>query len=178
MNLGVKVIRVDAEKRFLDALRGENDPERNRKIIGAEFVKVFEEESNKLEGVDFPAQGTIYPDVIESTGSKTGKAHVNKRHHNVCGSPANMRLKLVDPLRELFKEEVRKLGVELGLPREMVYRHPFPVRVSASASSAKCARTTRTSRAKPITSSSKSCAGTICTTRHRRHSRCFCRCAR
>jgi GMP synthase (glutamine-hydrolysing) len=125
-NLGVKVIRVDAEKRFLDALRGEHDPERKRKIIGAEFVKVFDEESHKLEGVDFLAQGTIYPDVIESAGSKTGKAHVIKSHHNVGGLPANMRMKLVEPLRELFKDEVRKLGVELGLPREMVYRHPFP----------------------------------------------------
>jgi GMP synthase (glutamine-hydrolysing) len=125
-NLGVKVIRVDAEQRFLDALRGENDPERKRKIIGAEFVKVFDEESHKLAGVDFLAQGTIYPDVIESAGSKTGKAHVIKSHHNVGGLPANMRMKLVEPLRELFKDEVRKLGVELGLPREMVYRHPFP----------------------------------------------------
>jgi GMP synthase (glutamine-hydrolysing) len=94
--------------------------------IGAEFVKVFEEESHKLEGVDWLAQGTIYPDVIESAGSKTGKAHVIKSHHNVGGLPANMRMKLVEPLRELFKDEVRKLGVELGLPREMVYRHPFP----------------------------------------------------
>jgi len=125
-NLGVKVIRVDAEKRFLDALRGENDPERKRKIIGSEFIKVFDEESHKLEGVDFLAQGTIYPDVIESAGSKTGKAHVIKSHHNVGGLPANMRMKLVEPLRELFKDEVRRLGVELGLPREMVYRHPFP----------------------------------------------------
>ncbi|HEU4592005.1 MAG TPA: glutamine-hydrolyzing GMP synthase [Steroidobacteraceae bacterium] len=125
-NLGVRVIRVDAEKRFLDALRGENDPERKRKIIGSEFIKVFDEESHKLEGIDFLAQGTIYPDVIESAGSKTGKAHVIKSHHNVGGLPPNMRMKLVEPLRELFKDEVRKLGVELGLPREMVYRHPFP----------------------------------------------------
>jgi GMP synthase (glutamine-hydrolysing) len=125
-NLGVKVIRVDAEARFLDALRGETDPEKKRKIIGGLFVKVFDEEANKLTGVDFLAQGTIYPDVIESAGSKTGKAHVIKSHHNVGGLPANMRMKLVEPLRELFKDEVRKLGVELGLPREMVYRHPFP----------------------------------------------------
>ncbi len=125
-NLGVKVIRVDAEARFLDALRGENDPERKRKIIGGLFVKVFDEEAQKLTGVDFLAQGTIYPDVIESAGSKTGKAHVIKSHHNVGGLPANMRMKLVEPLRELFKDEVRRLGVELGLPREMVYRHPFP----------------------------------------------------
>jgi GMP synthase (glutamine-hydrolysing) len=125
-NLGVKVIRVDAEQRFLDALRGENDPEKKRKIIGGLFVKVFDEEAQKLTNVDWLAQGTIYPDVIESAGSKTGKAHVIKSHHNVGGLPANMRMKLVEPLRELFKDEVRKLGVELGLPREMVYRHPFP----------------------------------------------------
>jgi GMP synthase (glutamine-hydrolysing) len=125
-NLGVKVIRVNAEARFLEALRGENDPEKKRKIIGGLFVKVFEEEANKLDGVDWLAQGTIYPDVIESAGTKTGKAHVIKSHHNVGGLPANMRMKLVEPLRELFKDEVRKLGVELGLPREMVYRHPFP----------------------------------------------------
>jgi GMP synthase (glutamine-hydrolysing) len=125
-NLGVKVIRVDAEQRFLDALRGETDPEKKRKIIGGLFVKVFDEEAQKLTEVDWLAQGTIYPDVIESAGSKTGKAHVIKSHHNVGGLPANMRMKLVEPLRELFKDEVRKLGVELGLPREMVYRHPFP----------------------------------------------------
>ncbi len=125
-NLGVKVIRVDAEARFLEALRGENDPEKKRKIIGGLFVKVFDEESHKLQGIDWLAQGTIYPDVIESAGSKTGKAHVIKSHHNVGGLPANMRMKLVEPLRELFKDEVRRLGVELGLPREMVYRHPFP----------------------------------------------------
>ncbi len=125
-NLGVKVIRVDAEARFLDALRGETDPEKKRKIIGGLFVKVFDEEANKLQNVDWLAQGTIYPDVIESAGSKTGKAHVIKSHHNVGGLPANMRMKLVEPLRELFKDEVRRLGVELGLPREMVYRHPFP----------------------------------------------------
>ena len=125
-NLGVKVIRVDAEARFLDALRGETDPEKKRKIIGGLFVKVFDEEATKLTEVDWLAQGTIYPDVIESAGSKTGKAHVIKSHHNVGGLPANMRMKLVEPLRELFKDEVRRLGVELGLPREMVYRHPFP----------------------------------------------------
>ncbi|HEU5136718.1 MAG TPA: glutamine-hydrolyzing GMP synthase [Steroidobacteraceae bacterium] len=125
-NLGVKVIRVDAEARFLEALRGETDPEKKRKIIGGLFVKVFDEEAHKLTEVDWLAQGTIYPDVIESAGSKTGKAHVIKSHHNVGGLPANMRMKLVEPLRELFKDEVRRLGVELGLPREMVYRHPFP----------------------------------------------------
>ncbi|MGH8260962.1 MAG: glutamine-hydrolyzing GMP synthase, partial [Steroidobacteraceae bacterium] len=125
-HLGVRVIRVDAERRFLEALAGVADPEAKRKIIGRIFVEVFEEESRKLDGIDFLAQGTIYPDVIESAGARTGKAHVIKSHHNVGGLPSQMRLKLVEPLRELFKDEVRRLGVELGLPREMVHRHPFP----------------------------------------------------
>ncbi len=125
-SLGVRVIRVDAERRFLGALAGAADPEAKRKIIGRVFVEVFEEEARKLEGIAFLAQGTIYPDVIESAGARTGKAHVIKSHHNVGGLPADMRLKLIEPLRELFKDEVRRLGVELGLPREMVYRHPFP----------------------------------------------------
>ncbi len=125
-HLGVKVIRVDAEERFLRELKGVSDPEAKRKIIGRLFVEVFEEESNKLQGIDFLAQGTIYPDVIESAGGKTKKAHVIKSHHNVGGLPEHMKMKLVEPLRELFKDEVRRIGVELGLPREMVYRHPFP----------------------------------------------------
>ena len=125
-HLGVRVIRVDAEARFLAALAGVTDPEAKRKIIGRLFVEVFDEEAQKLSGVQFLAQGTIYPDVIESAGSRTGKAHVIKSHHNVGGLPEKMNLKLVEPLRELFKDEVRKLGVELDLPREMVYRHPFP----------------------------------------------------
>jgi GMP synthase (glutamine-hydrolysing) len=125
-NIGVRVVRVNAEERFLAALHGETDPERKRKIIGRLFVEVFEEEANKLEGVRWLAQGTIYPDVIESAGAKTGKAHVIKSHHNVAGLPEQMQLKLVEPLRELFKDEVRRLGLELGLPREMVFRHPFP----------------------------------------------------
>ncbi len=125
-HLGVRVIRVNAEARFLDALKGVSDPEAKRKIIGKLFVDVFDEESAKIENVQFLAQGTIYPDVIESAGSKTGKAHVIKSHHNVGGLPAHMKLKLVEPLRELFKDEVRQIGVELGLPHEMVYRHPFP----------------------------------------------------
>ena len=125
-HMGVKVIRVDAEARFLDALKGVNDPERKRKIIGNLFVEIFEEESNKLENAKFLAQGTIYPDVIESAGAKTGKAHLIKSHHNVGGLPEHMKLELCEPLRELFKDEVRKLGVELGLPYDMVYRHPFP----------------------------------------------------
>ena len=125
-HMGVKVVRVDAEQRFLDALRGEADPERKRKIIGRLFVEVFEEEAARLEGIHWLAQGTIYPDVIESAGAATGRAHVIKSHHNVGGLPERMNMKLVEPLRELFKDEVRRLGVELGLPREMVYRHPFP----------------------------------------------------
>jgi GMP synthase (glutamine-hydrolysing) len=117
---------VNAEDRFLSALAGEADPEKKRKIIGNLFVDIFEEEANKLEGVDFLAQGTIYPDVIESAGAASGKAHVIKSHHNVGGLPDYMKLKLVEPLRELFKDEVRKVGVELGLPSDMIYRHPFP----------------------------------------------------
>jgi len=125
-NMGVRVIRVNAEQRFLDGLRGVADPEDKRKVIGRLFVDVFEEEAHKLEGVRWLAQGTIYPDVIESAGARTGKAHVIKSHHNVGGLPGQMRLGLVEPLRELFKDEVRRLGLELGLPREMVFRHPFP----------------------------------------------------
>ena len=125
-HMGVKVIRVDAEDRFLKALQGVDDPERKRKIIGNLFVELFEEESNKLANAKWLAQGTIYPDVIESAGAKTGKAHLIKSHHNVGGLPEHMKLKLCEPLRELFKDEVRKIGVELGLPYDMVYRHPFP----------------------------------------------------
>jgi GMP synthase (glutamine-hydrolysing) len=125
-HMGVKVIRVDAEQKFLTALGSEADPEKKRKIIGRLFVEVFEDEATKLRDVKWLAQGTIYPDVIESAGSKTGKAHVIKSHHNVGGLPEHLNLKLLEPLRELFKDEVRKLGLELGLPAEMVYRHPFP----------------------------------------------------
>jgi GMP synthase (glutamine-hydrolysing) len=123
-NMGVKVIRVDAEQRFLDELKGVDDPEAKRKIIGRVFIEIFEEEAGKLTTANWLAQGTIYPDVIESAGSKN--AHLIKSHHNVGGLPEDMKLKLVEPLRELFKDEVRKIGVELGLPSEMVYRHPFP----------------------------------------------------
>ncbi|MBF0643955.1 glutamine-hydrolyzing GMP synthase [Desulfuromonas acetoxidans] len=125
-NLGVKVIRVDAEDRFLTALAGETDPEKKRKIIGGLFVDIFEEESNKLTDAKWLAQGTIYPDVIESAGAKTGKAHNIKSHHNVGGLPDYMKLQLLEPLRELFKDEVRTVGEELGLPHQMVWRHPFP----------------------------------------------------
>ncbi|MCW8966623.1 MAG: glutamine-hydrolyzing GMP synthase [Candidatus Pacearchaeota archaeon] len=125
-HMGVKVIRVDAEQRFLDALEGEVDPEKKRKIIGNLFVDIFEEQASQLANAKWLAQGTIYPDVIESAGAKTGKAHLIKSHHNVGGLPDYMELNLCEPLRELFKDEVRKLGVELGLPYDMVYRHPFP----------------------------------------------------
>ena len=125
-HMGVHLVRVDAEARFLAALQGEADPEQKRKIIGNLFIQVFEEEAAKLANASWLAQGTIYPDVIESAGAKTGKAHLIKSHHNVGGLPEEMNLKLIEPLRELFKDEVRKLGVELGLPYDMVYRHPFP----------------------------------------------------
>ncbi len=125
-HMGIKVIRVNAEQRYLDALRGVADPEHKRKIIGSLFIDIFDEEAGKLTDALWLAQGTIYPDVIESAGSKSGKAHLIKSHHNVGGLPENMALKLVEPLRELFKDEVRKLGLELGLPADMVYRHPFP----------------------------------------------------
>ena len=125
-HMGVKVVRVNAEERFLSALEGVADPERKRKIIGNLFIEIFEEQAETLEGIRWLAQGTIYPDVIESAGAKTGKAHVIKSHHNVGGLPDRMNLALVEPLRELFKDEVRKLGLELGLPYDMVFRHPFP----------------------------------------------------
>jgi len=125
-HMHIKVVRVNAAERFFAALAGVSDPEHKRRIIGAKFIEVFDEEAHKLEGIEWLAQGTIYPDVIESAGSKTGKAHVIKSHHNVGGLPEDMRMQLVEPLRELFKDEVRKIGVELGLPLEMVHRHPFP----------------------------------------------------
>lgn len=125
-NLGVKVVHVDASAQFMAKLAGVTDPEQKRKIIGAEFIEVFDAEEKKLTQAKWLAQGTIYPDVIESAGAKTKKAHAIKSHHNVGGLPENMKLKLLEPLRDLFKDEVRELGVALGLPREMVYRHPFP----------------------------------------------------
>ncbi len=125
-HMGVNVIRVDAEQRYLDALAGVTDPEAKRKIIGNLFIEIFDEESEKLTDAKWLAQGTIYPDVIESAGAASGKAHLIKSHHNVGGLPEDMKLKLVEPLRELFKDEVRKLGLELGLPADMVFRHPFP----------------------------------------------------
>ena len=125
-HMGVKVIRVNAAERYFNALKGVEDPEQKRKIIGGLFIDIFDEESAKLTDARWLAQGTIYPDVIESAGSKTGKAHVIKSHHNVGGLPKNMKLKLIEPLRELFKDEVREIGLELGLPSEMIHRHPFP----------------------------------------------------
>ena len=125
-NLGVKVIHVDASEKFLGDLVGVTDPEAKRKIIGREFVEVFQQESAKLPQAKWLAQGTIYPDVIESAGAKTKNAHNIKSHHNVGGLPDTLKLKLLEPLRELFKDEVRELGVALGLPHDMVYRHPFP----------------------------------------------------
>jgi GMP synthase (glutamine-hydrolysing) len=125
-HLGVNVVRVDAEKTFLAGLAGVADPEQKRKIIGRLFVEVFDAEAEKIKDVRWLAQGTIYPDVIESAGAKTGKAHLIKSHHNVGGLPERMNLKLLEPLRDLFKDEVRKIGAELGLPKELVQRHPFP----------------------------------------------------
>lgn len=125
-HMKVPIIRIDAAKRFLSALKGVTDPEQKRKLIGRLFIEVFEEEAAKQQAAKWLAQGTIYPDVIESAGSKSGKAHAIKSHHNVGGLPTNMKLKLLEPLRELFKDEVRKLGLELGLPYDVVHRHPFP----------------------------------------------------
>jgi len=125
-HMGVKVLRVDAEARFLEALAGEADPEAKRKIVGRTFIEVFEEQARELTDVELLAQGTIYPDVIESAGGSTGKAHVIKSHHNVGGLPERMRMHLVEPLRELFKDEVRRVGLELGLHHDLVHRHPFP----------------------------------------------------
>ncbi len=125
-HMGVKVMRVNAEERFLAALAGVADPEEKRKIIGRVFIQVFEEEASRIEGARWLAQGTIYPDVIESAGARTKKAHVIKSHHNVGGLPERMKLKLLEPLRELFKDEVRRIGEQLGLPHQMIYRHPFP----------------------------------------------------
>lgn len=125
-HMGVKVIRVNAEQRYFDALKGKSDPEEKRKIIGNLFIRIFEGEAGKLGSVRWLAQGTIYPDVIESAGAVTGKAQLIKSHHNVAGLPKKMELKLIEPLRELFKDEVRMIGLELGLPKDVIFRHPFP----------------------------------------------------
>ena len=125
-HMGVNVIKVDAGERFFAALKGVDDPEDKRKITGRLFIEIFEEEARKLNGIKWLVQGTIYPDVIESAATEFGASHVIKSHHNVGGLPDDMNLKLVEPIRELFKDEVRKLGLELGLPKDMLYRHPFP----------------------------------------------------
>ncbi len=125
-NMGVKVIRSNAQQKFYDALENEADPEKKRKIIGHAFIDVFEKEANKLNNIEYLAQGTIYPDVIESAGAKSGKAKVIKSHHNVGGLPDDLKFELVEPLKELFKDEVRAIGVELGIPKHMLFRHPFP----------------------------------------------------
>jgi GMP synthase (glutamine-hydrolysing) len=125
-HMRVKVLHVDASDDFLSALKDKADPEEKRKIIGRLFVEVFQREASRLKGAKWLAQGTIYPDVIESAGAKTKKAQNIKSHHNVGGLPETLHLKLLEPLRELFKDEVRELGVALGLPHDMVYRHPFP----------------------------------------------------
>ncbi|MDC1387007.1 glutamine-hydrolyzing GMP synthase [Candidatus Thioglobus sp.] len=125
-NLGVKVIRANAQKYFYDQLSNESDPERKRKIIGRAFIEIFNQESQKLKNIKFLAQGTIYPDVIESAGAASGKAKVIKSHHNVGGLPDDLKFELVEPLKELFKDEVRTIGVKLGLSKKMLDRHPFP----------------------------------------------------
>jgi GMP synthase (glutamine-hydrolysing) len=125
-NMGVKVIRADAQKHFYDALADEADPEKKRKIIGRAFIEIFDQEAQILKDIKFLAQGTIYPDVIESAGAASGKAKVIKSHHNVGGLPDDMAFELVEPLKELFKDEVRTIGVKLGIPKHMLYRHPFP----------------------------------------------------
>lgn len=125
-HLGIRVVMINAETRFLQALQGVEDPEQKRKIIGRIFVEVFQEQAAKITDAKWLAQGTIYPDVIESAAARTKKAHVIKSHHNVGGLPEDLHLKLIEPLRELFKDEVRRLGLELGLPHDMLHRHPFP----------------------------------------------------
>ncbi|MDC0981202.1 glutamine-hydrolyzing GMP synthase, partial [Candidatus Pseudothioglobus singularis] len=125
-NLGVKVIRADAQDYFYEQLKNEKDPELKRKIIGKAFIEIFNQESKKLKDINFLAQGTIYPDVIESAGALSGNAKVIKSHHNVGGLPEDLKFELVEPLKELFKDEVRTIGVKLGLPKKMLNRHPFP----------------------------------------------------
>ena len=125
-NMGVTVIRADAQQYFYDKLSNENDPENKRKIIGRSFIEIFDQEAQKIKDIKFLAQGTIYPDVIESAGTASGKAKIIKSHHNVGGLPENMQFELVEPLKELFKDEVRTIGLKLGLPEKMIHRHPFP----------------------------------------------------
>jgi GMP synthase (glutamine-hydrolysing) len=174
-NMGVTVIRSNAEELFLGRLAGVADPEEKRKIIGNTFIEVFDTEAARLENVKWLAQGTIYPDVIESAGAKTGKAHVIKSHHNVGGLPEDMRFELVEPLRELFKDEVRQIGLELGLPYDMVYRHPFPGPGLGVRILARSGRNTPTCCARRMPSTSKNCGPRAGTKRPARHSRSSCR---
>ncbi len=175
-HFGLNIVHVEGEQRFLDALAGESDPEAKRKIIGRVFVEVFDEEALKLDDVKWLAQGTIYPDVIESAASATGKAHVIKSHHNVGGLPKEMKMGLVEPLRELFKDEVRKIGLELGLPYDMLLPTPVPGprpwRARAGRSEERVLRPAASSR---TLSSSKSCTKLICITKSARRSLCSCR---
>ena len=157
-NMGVKIIHIDATAQFMGKLSGVADPEAKRKIIGREFVEVFQDQAGKQKSAKWLAQGTIYPDVIESAGAKTGKATSIKSHHNVGGLPDTLNLKLLEPLRELFKDEVRELGVALGLPPQMVYRHPFRGLAWACGSWARSSTSTPNCCVAPMRSSSKSCA--------------------
>jgi GMP synthase (glutamine-hydrolysing) len=157
-HMGMRLVALDATERFMTALAGIADPEDKRKVIGREFVHVFQEQAAKLPNAKWLAQGTIYPDVIESAGGKTKKATTIKSHHNVGGLPETLHLKLLEPLRELFKDEVRNLGLALGLPGDMVFRHPFPGPASACASSARCAGNSRICFAAPTRSTSRSFA--------------------
>ena len=175
----IRLVHRDASDLFLRALAGTTDPEAKRKTIGNLFVEVFEEEQAKLGGADFLAQGTLYPDVIESVSFAGGPSVTIKSHHNVGGLPERMRMRLVEPLRELFKDEVRALGRELGLPEAIVGRHPFPGpgprhphprRGDARGRRHRCARWTA--------STSRRSAPPASTTRSGRPSRCCCRCAR
>ena len=174
-HMHINVIRVNAADRFFAALEGVSDPEEKRKIIGGLFIEVFDEEAHKLEGIEWLAQGTIYPDVIESAGSKTGKAHVIKSHHNVGGLPEKMRMKLVEPLRELFKDEVRKIW---GCRGRWYTGTRSRARASASASSARSGRSMRGCCSSPTISSSKNFSGRSCTTRPARRLPYSCRSSR
>jgi len=177
-HLGVRVLRVDAQARFLTALAGVTDPEAKRKIIGRTFVEVFDEQAQQLRGVQFLAQGPSTPTSSNPPARAPARRTSSKSHHNVGGLPEKMHLQLLEPLRELFKDEVRRLGIELGLPREMVHRHPFPGPAWACGSSARCAGNTPSCCGAPTPSTSRSCASTISTTASARRSRSSCRCAR
>jgi GMP synthase (glutamine-hydrolysing) len=169
----IPLVHVRAQELFLGALAGVSDPETKRKTIGRLFIDVFEEEAKTLGGAEFLAQGTLYPDVIESVSHTGGPSVTIKSHHNVGGLPERMNMRLVEPLRELFKDEVRTLGKELGLPDGFVSRHPFPGPASPSAAPARSRRTSSTSCARPTRSTWRSCAGPASTTPSGRPSPCF-----